>query len=71
MRFIVGSASELDSEWEYEQLLSRFFWITYRYDMHSICNTAFTGDAGWGCMIRSGQMLAASAIAATLLGQRR
>lgn len=36
--------------------------------MHPICGTAFTDDSGWGCMIRCGQMLAASALAAHLLG---
>lgn len=47
---------------------SRLFWITYRYDFPPIPGTTFTSDAGWGCMIRSGQMLTATAMVATLLG---
>lgn len=49
--------------------VERFFWITYRYDMATLPGTAFTSDTGWGCMIRCGQMLCASALAATLLGE--
>lgn len=58
-------------ETQLSEAVSRFFWITYRYDFSPINGTAFTSDAGWGCMIRSGQMLAASAIASTVLGETR
>lgn len=59
----LGAAEEAEGWW------GRLLWITYRYDMCPLPGTAFGGDAGWGCMIRCGQMLCASALAATLLGE--
>jgi len=33
-------------------------WITYRSDLEwEILGSRFRSDAGWGCMIRTGQML--------------
>lgn len=66
---IVGCPTEVTHE-DISIILSRFFWITYRHDMISISGTAFTGDSGWGCMIRSGQMLTATAMCAAIVGER-
>lgn len=42
-------------------------WITYRTGFEFLGD--FTSDVGWGCMIRSGQMLAANALVNLYLGR--
>eukprot|EP00002_Diphylleia_rotans_P019040 TRINITY_DN3685_c0_g1_i3.p1 TRINITY_DN3685_c0_g1~~TRINITY_DN3685_c0_g1_i3.p1 ORF type:complete len:307 (-),score=37.09 TRINITY_DN3685_c0_g1_i3:1254-2174(-) len=44
-------------------------WFVYRKDFPPIGRAAFTSDAGWGCMIRTGQMLLAQAIKQVFLGK--
>lgn len=54
----------------YEQLVeeitsrnSMITWFTYRKGFtKGLCNTKITSDAGWGCMIRTGQMLVHEAL---------
>ena len=41
---------------------SSMFWFTYRCDFPEIKPYGITSDAGWGCMIRSAQMLLAHAL---------
>eukprot|EP00002_Diphylleia_rotans_P009888 TRINITY_DN2024_c0_g1_i13.p1 TRINITY_DN2024_c0_g1~~TRINITY_DN2024_c0_g1_i13.p1 ORF type:complete len:326 (-),score=32.67 TRINITY_DN2024_c0_g1_i13:261-1238(-) len=45
------------------------FWITYRSEIPITPEFPFSSDAGWGCMIRSGQMLIAQAYACYFLGR--
>lgn len=45
------------------------FWFCYRRDMPRLSHSLITTDAGWGCMIRCGQMMMAEAYARMLLGR--
>ncbi|KAF9200603.1 Cysteine protease atg4b [Haplosporangium sp. Z 27] len=45
------------------------FWFTYRKDIPRIDPSYYTSDAGWGCMMRTGQSLLAQAFANVLLGR--
>jgi cysteine protease ATG4 len=37
-------------------------WFTYRKGFEPLCGTKITTDAGWGCMIRTGQMMLSEAL---------
>jgi cysteine protease ATG4 len=51
--------NDYHSKREYE---SNLFWCTYRCDFEEIKPYGITSDAGWGCMLRSAQMLIAQAL---------
>jgi cysteine protease ATG4 len=44
-------------------------WMTYRVRFQPLPQTTMTTDCGWGCMIRSGQMILANAINIHLLSK--
>lgn len=56
----------------YEKFKHDFYsqiWITYRKDFPRLLDSDATTDSGWGCMIRSGQMILARALVLHLLGK--
>ena len=45
-------------EYKIAESFKTITWITYRDTIEKpLLNSTYTNDAGWGCMVRTGQML--------------
>ena len=65
-RFHDVAAADFDA---YKRTFESILWFTYRRDFPQMTPYAYTSDAGWGCMLRSAQMLLGQALQRHLLGR--
>ncbi|XP_028404645.1 cysteine protease ATG4D-like [Dendronephthya gigantea] len=54
---------------EFYRHFSSLMWFTYRKDFPQVGDSVYTTDTGWGCMIRSAQMMLATGLSYYLLGR--
>ncbi len=50
---------------EFMKAIKNMIWCTYRSGFEAIDDSRYTTDNGWGCMIRTGQMIVAEALLRT------
>ncbi|KAG7400984.1 Cysteine protease atg4c [Phytophthora boehmeriae] len=60
------AAADFDA---YKRSFEAILWFTYRRDFPQMTPYEFTSDAGWGCMLRSAQMLLGQALQRRVLGR--
>ncbi|XP_017576202.1 cysteine protease ATG4D-like [Pygocentrus nattereri] len=62
---LLGHTYQLSSEGEREQFrraFSSLLWMTYRKGFAPVGGSSLTSDSGWGCMLRTAQMLLAQGL---------
>ncbi|XP_062865437.1 cysteine protease atg4da [Trichomycterus rosablanca] len=67
---LLGQSCTLNSKDEVERFRLAFgsrVWLTYRKEFRVLEGSCLTSDCGWGCMLRSGQMLLAQGLMLHLL----
>jgi cysteine protease ATG4 len=53
----------------YKKAFESILWFTYRRDFQPMIPYEYTTDAGWGCMLRSAQMMLGEALQRRILGR--
>ncbi|CAN0030167.1 unnamed protein product, partial [Phaeothamnion confervicola] len=68
-RWLLGVAHPPKPTKEHAEDTQALLWLTYRSGFPRLEPYAFTDDSGWGCMLRSAQMVMAQGLQRHLLGR--